>query len=197
MLGKLSGWDDTIVALATPHGVGALGVIRLSGPRAITIANDLFHSKDLEKQPSHTLHVGWLKDGDQRLDEAVVSLFKAPHSYTGEDVVEFSCHGSAFIHQQIIDACVARGARLAKAGEFTQRAFLKGKLDLTQAEAVADLIASNTEASHQTALHNIRGGFSKVLQELREKLIRFSALIELELDFSMASMPAPTPFNWL
>jgi tRNA modification GTPase len=185
MLGKLSGWDDTIVALATPHGVGALGVIRLSGPRAITIANDLFHSKDLEKQPSHTLHVGWLKDGDQRLDEAVVSLFKAPHSYTGEDVVEFSCHGSAFIHQQIIDACGAGGARLAKAGEFTQRAFLKGKLDLTQAEAVADLIASNTEASHQTALHNIRGGFSKVLQELREKLIRFSALMELELDFSM------------
>lgn len=184
MLGKLSGWDDTIVALATPHGIGAIGVIRLSGDNAIDIANKLFPSKDLNKQPSHTIHVGFLKEGDKNLDEVVISLFKAPKSYTGENVVEISCHGSPYIQEQIINACVNAGARLAKPGEFTQRAFLKGKLDLTQAEAVADLIASNTEASHKTALHNIRGGFSTVLSHLRERLIQFSALIELELDFA-------------
>lgn len=184
MLGKLTGWDDTIVALATPHGIGALGIIRLSGVKAIEIINQLFPSKDLSKQHSHTLHVGFLKDNDKVLDEVVISLFKNPKSYTGEDVVEISCHGSPYIQEQVMNAVVARGARLAKPGEFTQRAFLKGKLDLTQAEAVADLIASNTEASRNTALHNIRGGFSTVLQELREQLIQFSALIELELDFS-------------
>ncbi|MBI1781756.1 MAG: tRNA uridine-5-carboxymethylaminomethyl(34) synthesis GTPase MnmE [Sphingobacteriales bacterium] len=184
MLGKLSDWDDTIVALATPHGVGAIGVIRLSGDNAIEIANKLFPSKDLAQQPSHTIHVGFLKEGDKSLDEVVISLFKCPRSYTGENVVEISCHGSPFIQEQIINACVNAGARLAKPGEFTQRAFLKGKLDLTQAEAVADLIASNTEASHKTALHNIRGGFSHVLSNLRERLIQFSALIELELDFA-------------
>lgn len=184
MLGKLTGWDDTIVALATPPGIGAIGVIRLSGNKAINIINQLFSSKDLSTQQSHTIHVGFLKDGDQMLDEAVVSLFKNPKSYTGEDVVEISCHGSPYIQEQVMSACIARGARLAKPGEFTQRAFLQGKLDLTQAEAVADLIASNTEASRNTALHNIRGGFSTVLQELREQLIQFSALIELELDFS-------------
>lgn len=184
MLGKLSGWDDTIVALATPNGVGAIGVIRLSGPKTIDIVNQLFPSKDLSKQSSHTIHVGYLKDGDKVLDEVVVSLFKNPKSYTGEDVIEISCHGSPFIQEQVINTIVKYGARLAKPGEFTQRAFLKGKLDLTQAEAVADLIASNTEASQKTALHNIRGGFSTVLKELREQLITFSALIELELDFS-------------
>ena len=184
MLGKLSGWDDTIVALATPPGIGAIGLIRLSGEDAIRIVNELFPSKDLGSQASHTLHVGLLRDGDTMLDEVVVALYKAPRSYTGEDVVEISCHGSPFIQEQVIKACIARGARLARAGEFTQRAFLKGKLDLTQAEAVADLIASNTEASQQTALHNIRGGFSHELQELRDKLISFSALIELELDFA-------------
>lgn len=184
MLGKLTGWDDTIVALATPHGVGAIGVIRISGTKAIDIVNALFPSKDLLKQPTHTIHVGFLKDGDKVLDEAVVSLFKNPKSYTGEDVVEISCHGSPYIQEQVINAVVAKGARLARPGEFTQRAFLKGKLDLTQAEAVADLIASNTEASRNTALHNIRGGFSVVLKELRDQLIQFSALIELELDFS-------------
>ena len=180
----LSGWDDTIVALATPPGVGALGIIRLSGKKAIDIINGLFPSKDLTKKPSHTLHVGYLKNGERILDEVVVSLYRSPRSYTGEDIVEISCHGSPFIHQQVIDACVQQGARLAKPGEFTQRAFLNGKLDLTQAEAVADLIASNTEASHWTALTNIRGGFSHSLKELREQLIQFSALIELELDFS-------------
>jgi len=184
MLGKLTGWDDTIVALATPHGIGAIGVIRLSGGKSIEIVNRLFPSKDLQQQKSHTIHVGFLKDGEKILDEVVISLFKNPKSYTGEDVIEISCHGSPFIQEQVINTIVKYGARLAKPGEFTQRAFLKGKLDLTQAEAVADLIASNTEASQRTALHNIRGGFSLVLKELREQLIQFSALIELELDFS-------------
>jgi tRNA modification GTPase len=177
-------WEDTIVALATPPGIGALGIIRLSGSAALPIAAALFPSKDLMRQAPHTLHVGVLKHAERVIDEVVISLYKAPRSYTGEDVVEISCHGSPFIHQQVIEACMAKGARLAKPGEFTQRAFLAGKLDLTQAEAVADLIASNTNAAHKTALHNIRGGFSAVLKNLREQLIRFSALIELELDFS-------------
>ncbi|MGV3528353.1 MAG: tRNA uridine-5-carboxymethylaminomethyl(34) synthesis GTPase MnmE [Flavisolibacter sp.] len=180
----LSGWDDTIVALATPPGVGALGIIRLSGKNAVAVVDRLFPSKNLQQQPSHTLHVGYLKRNSEVLDQVVVSLYKGPHSYTGEDVVEISCHGSPFVQQKVIDACMEEGARLAKAGEFTQRAFLNGKLDLAQAEAVADLIASNTEASQRTALQNIRGGFSKSLRELREQLIKFSALIELELDFS-------------
>ncbi|MDP4265205.1 MAG: tRNA uridine-5-carboxymethylaminomethyl(34) synthesis GTPase MnmE [Bacteroidota bacterium] len=184
MNNKLSGWDDTIVALATPPGIGAIGVIRLSGKKALAIASGLFPSKDLLLQPSHTLHVGFIKDGEKILDEVVISIFKGPKSYTGEDVIEISCHGSPFIQQQIIEACIKQGARLAKPGEFTQRAFLNGKLDLAQAEAVADLIASNTAASHKAALHTIRGGFSAKLKELRERLIRFSALIELELDFS-------------
>ena len=177
-------WEDTIVALATAQGVSAIGVIRLSGRDAIRIANDLFPARDLAKEPANTLHVGYLKDGDRVLDEVVLSLFKSPRSYTGEDVVEISCHGSPFIQSRIIDSCIAQGARLALPGEFTQRAFLRGKLDLTQAEAVADLIASNSAAAHQTAIRNIRGGFSAVLKDLREELIRFSALIELELDFS-------------
>jgi tRNA modification GTPase len=181
---KLSGWDDTIVALSTPPGIGALGVIRLSGPQAIAIVDRLFPSRNLLEQPPHTLHVGLLKRGAAVLDEVVVSLYHAPRSFTGENIAEISCHGSPFIHQQVIDACIGEGARLARPGEFTQRAFLNGKLDLTQAEAVADLIASNTEASHKTALHNIRGRFSAALRALREQLIQFSALIELELDFS-------------
>jgi len=181
---KLSGWDDTIVALATPPGIGALGIIRLSGKGAIEIVNQLFPSKDLAMEASHTLHVGFLKNDERVLDEVVVSLYKAPRSYTGENIAEITCHGSPFIHQQIIEACIEQGARLAKPGEFTQRAFLNGKLDLTQAEAVADLIASNTAASHKTALTNIRGGFSQTLKMLREQLLTFSALIELELDFS-------------
>ena len=183
-MNKLTGWDDTIVALATPPGVGAIGVIRLSGNKAISIVNELFAAKNLTLQLSHTLHVGILKDDEQVLDEAVISLFKGPKSYTGEDVVELSCHGSPYVQQQVISACIKKGARLAKPGEFTQRAFLHGKLDLTQAEAVADLIASNTAASQKAALHTIRGGFSQNLKELRERLIMFSALIELELDFS-------------
>ncbi|GAB4094261.1 tRNA modification GTPase [Flaviaesturariibacter terrae] len=184
MLNKLSGWSDTIVALATPPGIGAIGVIRLSGPQALAIANRLFPAKDLEAQRSHSLHVGILRRNDEDLDEAVVSLFKAPRSYTGEHVVELSCHGSPFVQGRIIEACIAEGARLAKPGEFTQRAFLNGKLDLAQAESVADLIAANTAASARTALQHIRGGFSRALSELREHLLQFSALIELELDFS-------------
>lgn len=181
---KLSGWHDTIVALATPPGVGAIGVIRLSGKESIRIANELFPSKDLSQQLSHTLHVGFLKDDEQLLDEVVISLFKGPRSYTGEDVIEISCHGSPYLHEQVIAACVRHGARLARAGEFTMKAFLNGKLDLSQAEAVADLIASNSEASHKTALHTMRGGFATVLSVLREQLLKFSALIELELDFA-------------
>lgn len=180
----LSGWDDTIVALATPQGIGAIGVIRVSGKETFTILNQLFPSKDLNVQPSHTIQVGFLKEGEQVLDEVVLSLFKGPRSYTGEDVIEISCHGSPFIQEQVINAITKLGARLAKPGEFTQRAFLNGKLDLAQAESVADLIASNTEASRKTALHNMRGGFSSDLKQLREQLIRFSAMIELELDFS-------------
>ena len=181
---QLTGWDETIVALATPPGVGAIGVIRLSGKKSFEIINSLFPSKDLSAEPTHTLHVGFIKEGEELLDEAVISLYRGPKSYTGEDVVEISTHGSPFIQEQIIAACLKRGARTARPGEFTQRAFLNGKMDLAQAEAVADLIASNTRASQRTALHNIRGGFSEDLKELREQLLRFSALIELELDFS-------------
>ena len=177
-------WSDTIVALATPPGVGAIGVIRLSGTKAIEIVDVLLPSKDLKAQKTHTLHVGLLKEGEQVLDEVVISLYRGPRSYTGEDVIEISCHGSPFVQQQVIDACIRAGARLAKPGEFTQRAFLNGKLDLTQAEAVADLISANSKASQKSALHNIKGGFSNDLKALRERLIRFSAMIELELDFS-------------
>ena len=177
-------WDDTIVALATPPGMGAIGVIRVSGKQTFSILNDLFPSKNLLEQASHTIVVGLLKDHNKVLDEVVLSLFKGPKSYTGEDVIEISCHGSAYIQSQIIATITARGARLAKAGEFTQRAFLNGKLDLAQAESVADLIASNSEASKRAAIHTMRGGFSNDLVYLREQLIKFSALIELELDFA-------------
>jgi tRNA modification GTPase len=172
------------VALATPPGIGAIGVIRVSGKQSFPILNSLFPSKDLSQQASHTLHVGFLKQNGQILDEVVLALFKGPKSYTGEDVIEISCHGSPFVQEQVIAAITALGARVAKPGEFTQRAFLNGKLDLAQAESVADLIAANTEASRRTALNNMRGGFSSDLSHLREQLIRFSALIELELDFS-------------
>ncbi len=183
MANKFSGWDDTIVAVATPSGIGAIGVIRLSGAKALQIINILFSSKDLSNQPSHSLHVGIIKENDTILDEAVVSLFKNPKSYTGEDVVEISCHGSPYVQQRVLQACIHNGARLAKPGEFTQRAFLNGKLDLTQAEAVADLIASESEAAQQTALQQMKGGFSNDIKILREQLINFAALIELELDF--------------
>ncbi len=177
-------WNDIIVALATPQGVGAIGVIRLSGNGCIELINQLFPSKNLINQPANTIHVGLFIDGENKIDEVVLSLFKSPKSYTGEDVVEISCHGSNYIIQQIIETCIKHGARLAKPGEFTMRAFLNGKMDLVQAEAVADLIASGTKAAQETALNQVRGGFSHVLSNLREELISFSALIELELDFS-------------
>ncbi|MFM7510917.1 MAG: tRNA uridine-5-carboxymethylaminomethyl(34) synthesis GTPase MnmE [Bacteroidota bacterium] len=181
---QLSGWDDTIVALATPPGVGAIGVIRVSGQQALPVVGQLFPAKDITTLASHTVHVGLLQLGSKVLDEVVVTLFKSPRSYTGEDVVEISCHGSPFVQRQVVDAIVQLGARLARPGEFTQRAFLKGKLDLTQAEAVADLIASGTEAAQRAALQGLRGGFSAELKQLREQLIQFSSLLELELDFS-------------
>ena len=184
MHAHLSGWDDTIAAIATPPGIGAIGVLRLSGDKSYDIVQKLFPSKNVKELPANTLHVGYLKDGETLLDEVVLSLFKKPHSYTGEDVIEISCHGSPYVQQQVLDALIRHGARLAKPGEFTQRAFLNKKLDLTRAEAVGDLIASNTRASQNAALKNMRGGFAQVLQQLREELIRFSSLIELELDFS-------------
>ncbi len=184
MNNKLSGWDDTIVAPATAAAVSAIGVVRVTGKQAFSVVQHLFPSKNLADQSSHTLHVGWLKDGEQVIDEVVLSLFKGPKSYTGEDTIEISGHGSPFVQQQIVHACIKYGARMAKPGEFTQRAFLNGKLDLTQAESVADLIAANTSAGQRTALHNIRGGFSNQLKHMREQLIQFASLIELELDFA-------------
>ena len=175
---------DTIVALATPAGTGAIGVIRLSGADAIQIANSIFTGKDLSKQASHTLHFGKISDGQVVIDEVLASIFVAPYSYTKENSVEFSCHGSAYIIAQIIKLLISKGARMAKPGEFTMRAFLNGQLDLSQAEAVADLIASQNAASHQIAMNQMRGGFSSELQALRSELINFASLVELELDFS-------------
>jgi tRNA modification GTPase len=176
--------NETIVALSTPPGIGAIGVIRLSGKDAIVIANSVFSGKDLEKQDSHTLHFGLIKDGEKVIDEVVVSLFVAPKSYTKENVVEISCHGSNYIIQQIIQLLIKKGASAAKPGEFTLRAFLNGGLDLSQAEAVSDLISSDSAAAHQVAMNQLRGGFSTELQVLREQLIHFASMIELELDFA-------------
>jgi tRNA modification GTPase len=181
---NMSNWNDTIVALATAPGIGAIAVIRLSGTKAIDIVNGVFPKKDLLLQKTHTVHFGKIEFENIVVDEVVVTLYRAPKSYTGEEVVEISCHGSPFIQDSLLQLMIQEGARLAKPGEFTQRAFLNAKLDLTQAEAVADLIASNTEASRQAALYNLKGGFSDDLKLMREKLIKFSALIELELDFS-------------
>jgi len=179
-----SNHSDTIVALSTPQGVGAIGVIRLSGKEAISICSSVFPSKDLAKVATHTVHVGAIHDEHRVLDEVVVTVFKGPNSFTKEDVIEISCHGSSFIIKEIIQLLLRKGARHAKAGEFTLRAFLNGRFDLAQAEAVADLIASDTEASHQVALQQMRGGFSEEIRQLREQLIYFASLVELELDFS-------------
>ncbi|SEA41391.1 tRNA modification GTPase trmE [Arachidicoccus rhizosphaerae] len=176
--------QDTIVALATPQGSGALGIIRISGNEAFSIVNELFSAKDLVGQKTHTLHFGLLEYEGEIIDEVVLSLFRNPKSYTGEDVIEISCHGSSYIQQRILQVLIELGARMARPGEFTERAFFNGKMDLTQAEAVADLIASNSKAAQQTALKQLRGGFSEDLQKLRNELIHFAALIELELDFS-------------
>ena len=180
--------NDTIIALATPAGVGAIAVIRLSGENSIAIVNAFFKSirkgKTLINQKTHTIHLGHIKNKDIILDEVLVSVFKNPNSYTGENVVEISCHGSSFIQQEIIQLFLQNGCRMADNGEFTMRAFLNGKMDLSQAEAVADVIASNSAASHQMAIHQMRGGITNELKELRAKLLDFAALIELELDFS-------------
>jgi tRNA modification GTPase len=179
----MSHQEDTIVALATPNGIGAIGVIRLSGPKAIIIINSVFKGKNLEQQNTHTIHFGTIRDGEKIVDEVLVSLFIAPKSYTKENVVEISCHGSKYIIDSIIKLLINKGARLAKPGEYTLRAFLNGGLDLSQAEAVADLIASNSKSSHQLAMSQMRGGFSTELKGLREQLIHFASMIELELDF--------------
>ncbi len=181
---SLSERDDTIIALATPQGVGAIAVIRISGKDAIRVCNEVFFGKDLEKQPSHTIHLGTIRDGEKIIDEVLVSLFKGPRSFTKENVVEISTHGSSYIVNQVLKLFVRKGVRLAKPGEFTQRAFLNGQFDLAQAEAVADLIHSDSESSHQAALNQMRGGFSSEIQELRNQLIHFASMIELELDFS-------------
>ena len=184
MHAKFSDWEDTITAIATPPGIGAIGVLRVSGDKAFDIVQKLFPSKNLKEQLPNTLHVGYLKEEEKILDEVVLSLFRKPASYTGEDIIEISCHGSPYVQQEVLDALIRKGARLARAGEFTQRAFINKKLDLTQAESVADLIASNTKASQNAAIKNMRGGFSNVLSGLREEMVKFSSLIELELDFS-------------
>ncbi|MGV3539508.1 MAG: tRNA uridine-5-carboxymethylaminomethyl(34) synthesis GTPase MnmE [Rufibacter sp.] len=175
---------DTIVALATAAGHGAIAVIRLSGPEAISMVNGVFKGKNLEQQPSHTLHFGTIRDGEKILDEVVVSLFKAPASYTKENVVEVSCHGSPYITEQLLKLFLKQGARLAEPGEFTKRAFLNGQFDLAQAEAVADLIASDSALTHQVAMKQMRGGFSQEIKALRAQLIHFASMVELELDFS-------------
>ncbi|MBT8393791.1 MAG: tRNA uridine-5-carboxymethylaminomethyl(34) synthesis GTPase MnmE [Bacteroidia bacterium] len=178
---------DTIIALATSSGVGAIAVIRLSGDLAIQLVDEHFKSvsgKILTNQKSHTIHLGHLVDSDKILDEVLVSVFKNPNSYTGEDVIEISCHGSPYIQQEIIQLFLRDGCRMANPGEFTLRAFINGKLDLSQAEAVADLIASDSEASHQIAMQQMRGGFSSEIKHLRDELLNFASLIELELDFA-------------
>lgn len=179
--------NDTVVALATPSGAGAIAIIRVSGPDAIKMVAPLFKAKsnkNIQDQPSHTLHLGNLTDGERILDEVLISIFHGPRSYTGENTIEISCHGSQYIQQEIIQLLIRKGARSAEAGEFTLRAFLNGKMDLSQAEAVADLISSENQASHQIAMQQMRGGFSNEIQRLRQELLDFASLIELELDFA-------------
>ena len=180
--------NDTIVALATPYGIGAIAVIRLSGSSAIELAHRVFKPRGKRKSlltvDSHTVHLGYIMDDQRIVDEALLTVFKAPHSYTGENVVEISCHGSAYIQQEILQLLLSNGARHADAGEFTLRAFLHGKMDLSQAEAVADLIASDSQSSHNIAMQQMRGGFSNEIANLRQELLNFASLIELELDFS-------------
>lgn len=175
---------DTIVALATPPGIGAIGVIRVSGPKTFDIVSRVFQGKDLSAQSSHTIHLGTIRDEGAIIDEVLVSLFRGPNSYTKEDVIEISCHGSGYIIQQLIRVLLRHGCRLAKPGEFTQRAFLHGRFDLAQAEAVADLIASENESMHTAAMNQMRGGFSMEIKKLREDLVHFASMIELELDFA-------------
>lgn len=179
--------NDTIVALATSSGAGAIAIIRISGVKTVSIVDTVFksiHNKQIKNQRTHTILLGHIVDKKRVIDEVLVSIFKNPNSYTGEDVVEISCHGSSYIQQEIIQLLLRKGCRSAQAGEFTLRAFLNGKMDLSQAEAVADLIASENEAAHQVAIQQMRGGFSNEIANLREELLNFASLIELELDFA-------------
>jgi tRNA modification GTPase len=179
--------QETIVALASPSGAGAIAVIRISGNDAIIIASQVFQSvsgKDITKQKTHTLHLGHIVDGTKVIDQVLLSIFKGTNSYTGENTIEISCHGSTYIQQQIIQLLLRKGCRMAQAGEFTLRSFLNGKMDLSQAEAVADLISSDNEANHQIAMQQMRGGFSNEISNLRQELLNFASLIELELDFA-------------
>jgi len=178
-----SSLDDTIVALATPQGTSAIAVIRLSGKPAIDLVHTCFQGKDLRQQPTHTIHFGMFRDGEKVIDEVLVSIFREPNSFTKENAVEISCHGSGVIVKEIIKVLLKHGARLAEPGEFTKRAFLSGRFDLAQAEAVADLINAETDNARQAALNQMRGGFSKEINHLRDELIHFASLIELELDF--------------
>ena len=180
----MSSYKDTIVALSSPPGTGAIGLVRISGNTAIEITSTIFKGKDLQNAAANSLCYGRINDGDELIDEVVISLFKAPHSFTGEDTIEISCHASPYIIGRLLQLIVKHGARAAKPGEFTLKAFLNGKIDLSQAEAVADLIASETAASHKIAIQQLRGGFSDELNQMREELITFASLLELELDFS-------------
>tara|TARA_B110000881_G_C18580053_1_gene521137 strand:- start:3 stop:1385 length:1383 start_codon:yes stop_codon:yes gene_type:complete len=179
--------QDTIIALATPNGLGAISVLRISGKESISVTEKVFKAKNnklLSKQDSHTVHLGHLIKKGHQLDEVLVTLFKGPHSYTGENTIEISCHGSIYIQKEIINLFIDNGIRVANPGEFTLRAFLNGKMDLNQAEAVADLIASENEGSHKLAIQQMKSGFSDDLKKLRAELLHFSSMIELELDFS-------------
>ena len=177
--------NETICAISTPHGVGGIAVVRVSGPRALQTVSKIWKGADLDKCLSHTAHLGTVNDTEGKpLDQAVATLFKAPNSYTGEDVVELSVHGSVYIQQQLVESLIAAGARLAEPGEFTRRAYLAGKLDLAQAESVADVIASDSRAAHRIAISQMRGKYSQRLNQLRGQLLDLTALLELELDFS-------------
>ncbi|UFH31549.1 tRNA uridine-5-carboxymethylaminomethyl(34) synthesis GTPase MnmE [Chryseobacterium sp. C-71] len=175
---------DTICALATANGIGAIGIIRISGDDAISVSAKIFEGKHLEKAQSHTVHYGFIKDGDEVIDEVMVSVFKAPKTFTAEDSVEISFHGSPHIAKKILEVLIKNGARMAKAGEFTMRAFMNGRIDLSQAESIADLIASENEASRKVALNQLKGGITNEISFLRTDLLNFVSLIELELDFA-------------
>ena len=175
---------DTICALATANGIGAIGIIRISGDDAISVSAKIFEGKNLEKAQSHTVHYGFIKDGDEVIDEVMVSVFKAPKTFTTEDSVEISFHGSPHIAKKILEVLTNNGARMAKAGEFTMRAFMNGRIDLSQAESIADLIASENEASRKVALNQLKGGITNEISFLRKDLLNFVSLIELELDFA-------------
>lgn len=175
---------DTICALATANGIGAIGIIRISGDDAISVSAKIFEGKNLEKAQSHTVHYGFIKDGGEVIDEVMVSIFKAPKTFTAEDSVEISFHGSPHIAKKILEVLIKNGARMAKAGEFTMRAFMNGRIDLSQAESIADLIASENEASRKVALNQLKGGITNEISFLRTDLLNFVSLIELELDFA-------------